>query len=342
MDPRAAARSTWWRPVIGAAILVGLGWRIGRGPFLDGLSALSGGALLAAVAVTAVTTLASAWRWRVIATALGSPLPLRRAVAAYYRSQFLNSALPGGVLGDLHRGVRHGRDVDDVGRGLRAVALDRTAGQVVQTGLAMVILLALASPVRSRMPLLLALVLALALAGAAVVSLAVRRLPAGRSLRLARLRQLIGADVRRSLLDRRAWPTVAVSSVVVVAGHAAIFILAARLTGTDVAAQRLLPLTMLALLAMSIPLSIGGWGPREGATAWVFGAAGLGVEHGIATATAYGAMAFVATLPGAVVLIAGAVHRDQRRSAAPTVRPPIRRPVRRPRSVPALAGADRD
>jgi hypothetical protein len=50
----------------------------------------------------------------------GAP-PLGTAIAAYYRSQFLSGALPGGVLGDVHRGVRHGRDAGDLGRGLPAV-----------------------------------------------------------------------------------------------------------------------------------------------------------------------------------------------------------------------------
>jgi glycosyltransferase 2 family protein len=50
------------------------------------------------------------------------PLPLGSAIAAYYRSQFLNGALPGGVLGDVHRGVRHG-DAGDLGRGLAASAV---------------------------------------------------------------------------------------------------------------------------------------------------------------------------------------------------------------------------
>ena len=63
---------------------------------------------------------------------LGVDCRCRAAVAAYYRSLFLNTTLPGGVVGDVHRGVSHGRDVGDVGRGLRAVAWERSAGQVVQ------------------------------------------------------------------------------------------------------------------------------------------------------------------------------------------------------------------
>jgi hypothetical protein len=39
-------------------------------------------------------------------------------------------------------------------------------------------------------------------------------------------------------------------------------------------------------------------------TAWAFAAAGLGASRGVATAVAYGVMVFVASLPGAVVLLA--------------------------------------
>jgi hypothetical protein len=59
---------------------------------------------------------------------------------------------------------------------------------------------------------------------------------------------------------------------------------------------------MVAMVAMVLP-SIAGWGPREGATAWAFGAAGLGAEQGVATAVVFGVMVLVANLPGAAVLV---------------------------------------
>jgi hypothetical protein len=49
--------------------------------------------------------------------------------------------------------------------------------------------------------------------------------------------------------------------------------------------------------------SIGGWGPREGVTAWAFAAAGLGAQRGVSAAVVYGVMVFVASLPGAAVLV---------------------------------------
>jgi hypothetical protein len=104
-----------------------------------------------------------------------------------------------------------------------------------------------------------------------------------------------------------------------------VFLIAARTVGVDASPQRLLPLAMLALLAMAVPLSIGGWGPREGVTAWVFGAAGLGADNGIATATAYGVMAFVATLPGAAVLLVGWLRPDRAPASVSTPAPTAER-----------------
>jgi hypothetical protein len=69
-------------------------------------------------------------------------------------------------------------------------------------------------------------------------------------------------------------------------------------------AADLLPLALLVLVAMGLPTNIAGWGPREGAAAWAFGAAGLGTASGVATAVVYGVVVFAASLPGAAVLVA--------------------------------------
>src|ERR1700760_1496537 len=155
-----------WGRVLGPAAVLAvvmpfLAWRLGTGPFVEGLRSVNGTALAAATGIGVLTTLCCAWRWRTVARALDVELSLGTAVAAYYRSLFLNVALPGGVVGDVHRGFSHGRDAGDVGRGLRAVAWERLAGQVVQVLLTVVFLLALPSPVHAAMPLV---VLALAVA----------------------------------------------------------------------------------------------------------------------------------------------------------------------------------
>jgi uncharacterized membrane protein YbhN (UPF0104 family) len=273
-----------WRRVnlaVAGVTLAVLAWRLGAGPFLDGLRAVDGWALAAASALAVLTTTCCAWRWRIVARGLGVDLPLGTAVAAYYRSLFLNITLPGGVVGDVHRGFSHGRETSDVGRGLGGVAVERTAGQLVQVVLTVAVLLVLPSPVQGAMPL----VAVALIAAAACAALAAR------------------AYLRDWLPARRAWPTIALASALVVAGHAATFLIAARSAGVTAPPSEMLPLALLVLQAAALP-NVGGWGPREGVTAWAFAAAGLGASLGVATAVAYGVMVFVASLPGAVVLVA--------------------------------------
>jgi hypothetical protein len=71
----------------------------------------------------------------------------------------------------------------------------------------------------------------------------------------------------------------------------------------------LLPLALVVLVVSAVPLNLAGWGPREGAAAWAFNAGGLGAAEGLSTAVAFGMIAFVATLPGAVLLLTGRVQR---------------------------------
>ena len=298
----------------GAVVIAVVVWRLGTGPFVDGVRAVHPGTLLLAVAIGAVATVCAAERWRVVSGALGIGLPLRAAVAAYYRSQFLNSALPGGVLGDVHRGVRHGADAGDLGRGVRAVVWERSAGQAVQAAVAVGVLLVLASPLHPAVP-------AVALGGVALVVLAliaVRALVRHASARVSRAARRIAREVREALLAPTAWPTVLLTSLLVVAGHVATFLLAASAVGVPAGVPQLLPLALVVLLAAAVPFNVGGWGPREGAAAWIFAAGGLGAEAGVATATAFGVLTLAAVLPGAVVLL---VDRRRLRRDDPALLP---------------------
>jgi uncharacterized membrane protein YbhN (UPF0104 family) len=328
----------WVRPLVGVAILGLLGWRFGAAPFVDALRRVDGWTLLAAAAIGVVTTVGGAWRWVLVSRGLGAELPLRTAVAECYRSQFLNVTLPGGVVGDVRRGVGHGHGSGDVGRGLRSVLWERTAGQVVLAALTVGALLVLPSPLRpagaaevaapavgaspsfvpavdgsSSLATTSTAVLLGCLLALVAVAIAYRRWERLSALNLAsRLGSALGRDVRAGVLGRHTWPGVVGVSGVVVTGHVATFVVAARSAGVSASTVRLLPLALLVLVAMSLPLNVAGWGPREGAAAWAFGAAGLGASAGVGTAVVYGVMSLVACLPGAVLLLmsrrAGALH----------------------------------
>nr|WP_086772045.1 lysylphosphatidylglycerol synthase transmembrane domain-containing protein [Streptomyces bobili] len=298
---RFAALRTHLGTVAGVVILGVLVWRMGTGAVLDGLRRIDAATLLLGLGIGAVTTVFSAWRWALVARGLKIRLPLGPAVADYYRSLFLNAALPGGILGDVHRAVRHGQSTGDVGRGVRAVVLERTAGQLVLAVAGVTILLTLPSPVMADVRHFAPLA-ALGAVGVLAVGLALR-MNSSASRRGGRVRAAL-AEAREGLLSRRNGPGVALSSAVVLAGHLATFVVAARAAGSAAPVLTLLPLAVLALLAMGVPLNVGGWGPREGITAWAFGAAGLGASTGLTVAVVYGVLSFVAALPGLVVLLA--------------------------------------
>jgi lysylphosphatidylglycerol synthase-like protein len=296
------------RLAAGVTVLWFLVRLVGAAPFQDGLRAVTWPAVVAAVTLTALTTVCSAWRWRVVARALGIGISLPGAICAYYRSLFLNSVLIGGVIGDVHRAVTHGRRAGDVARGMRAVAWERLWGQVIQAVVTAVVLLTLPSPARPALPYVLAGVACVAACAALVVHGAARR---GQS-RLARTARAASHDLRCQLLAPNVWPQLVLTSVLVVAGHTATFVIAARVAGCTAPLGELVALLMVVQTAVVIPLSIGGWGPREGVAAWAFAAAGLGAAIGVTVTTLYAVLMLAAVAPGAGLLLRDTVRRGRR------------------------------
>jgi len=305
------SRATWrsLRIAAGVAVLGAALWRTGTGPVVSGLRSLELWTLALGAALAIPATVACAWRWHLVARGLGVGVDMGSAVASCYRAQFLNLTLPGGILGDVHRGVRHGREAGDAGRGLRAVMWERVAGQVVLIVIAMVVLLLLPSPVRTSVPA----VLGVLAAGFVAAALVVRHVPpTDPTSSVPRMLRAVRDDLRCGLMVRRAWPGVVLASTVAVGFHLSTYLVAARAVGVTTSPMTLLPVALLVLLAAGLPVNIAGWGPREGMAAWSFGAAGLGVDQGVATAVAYAAIVLVANLPGAVVLVASGRRGDVR------------------------------
>jgi hypothetical protein len=208
------------------------------------------------------------------------------------------------------------------------VGWERLCGQVVQAAVTAVVLLILPSPVRPALPYVLGGIAGVVGCAALVVSVAARL---GRS-RPARAARAISNDLRRGLLVKGVWPRVTLASVLVVAGHTATFVIAARIAGSTAPLGELIALLMVIQIAAGIPLSIGGWGPREGAAAWAFAAAGLGAAMGVTVSTLYAVLMLAAVTPGAGLLLKDAVRRRHGQGhpaerSGPDPLPPARQPA---------------
>ncbi|ROO30457.1 hypothetical protein SAOR_01155 [Salinisphaera orenii MK-B5] len=295
-------------------ILLGLvAWRLDTAEIAAQLGTIAPGWALAALALTVPQVVVSAWRWRLTAHGIGLDLRLPVAVREYYLATFLNQILPGGVLGDATRAWRHARHNDNRGA-VHAVLIERLSGQ-----LAMLLIAALA--VLQARGLRQGVARAfeqidpwaatggfILLAGGGLLTAFLVRGSRRMAIHLLSLIDSLG----RGLLGRRMVALQLASSLLVAASYVGVFVLCAQALGLDRGAQSLWMLAPPVLLAMAIPLSVAGWGLREGAAAVIWSLAGLPAQEGVAISITYGLIVLVSSLPGLVVLARG----GRRRAAA--------------------------
>ena len=258
--------------------------------------------LLAAVLALTLQTVLSALRWRLTAAQLGIPLARAEALREYYLSQIVNQTLPGGVIGDAARAVRT-RQVAGLMASGQAVVFERLAGQI-----ALFVVMALAFSVTwllpggldwpdwAASPLAIVVMLGLALPVALWVIARLLPLTAARQLRVQ----------GRSLYHALAAPDVrlrqAVLSVGTVLLNVAAFGFCAWSVGVGLPVVAIFAVVPLILFAMVVPVTISGWGLREGAAAALFPIAGASASDGLASSVAFGLVFLATALPGAVLV----------------------------------------
>ncbi|WP_448809715.1 lysylphosphatidylglycerol synthase transmembrane domain-containing protein [Agromyces bauzanensis] len=302
---------TTTRLLVGAGVLIAVIAQVGSGPFLVALSGIDPSVIAATLGLSAVATVAAAWRWSVIAGRLGVGLRFSEAIGMYYRSQFLNTVLPGGVAGDVQRALMQGHNAGNVAQAARAVVIERTMGQLVQIALAVVVLAYFGPEFEGY--LLAALGIGITLLVLAVTATTAAGVRARSALR-RELDELVAGVGSPGVFVR-----VVVASIVVVACHVVTFGVAVGAVGATLPPLRLAAIALVVLLAGSIPLSLGGWGPREGIAGWAFAVAGLGASTGVAASALFGVITMIAVAPGLVLAVMSAVRRGRTPAPVGTV-----------------------
>ena len=290
-------------------LLLALAWWLDVAQIVARLGRMRAGWVLAALGLSVVQVLVSAWRWRLTAGRLGIVLPFGQAVREYYLSMFVNQVLPGGVMGDVSRAWRHAAAQrlasSSGGPAIRAVVLERLSGQMIMVGVASASVLTLLVGSGDA-------AWVVVLVGLGTVA-ALRRwvkAPARDDDAPSSLLGRLWHDTKAALVTGTALPIQVATSAVVVGTYVAIYLMAALAVDVDTPLRTLLPLVAPVLVAMLIPASVAGWGVRETAAALLWDAAGLTSEDGVVISIAYGLLALVSALPGCVVLM-----RRPRRSA---------------------------
>ncbi|OJT00604.1 lysylphosphatidylglycerol synthase transmembrane domain-containing protein [Marinobacter nauticus] len=270
-----------------------------------------------ALAVSVLQVVLSAWRWRYTAGRLGVSVPMTFAVREYYLATFLNQVLPGGVMGDVNRAWRHSRahgqrapERSGQLSAVHAVVLERLSGQLVLFPvvlLAVVVLWSVGAFSSQPLPIRISLNPAYWLLPPLLVGIGIWLLwVSGRLASLRRYLGRLGADLKRAFAGWRNGSVQLLTSLAVLGTYLTVFVLLAFGMGLAADASSLFltaALCLLLLLAMVVPITVSGWGVREGAAALLWPAVGLPAEQGVAISIGYGALIFLASWPGALVLI---------------------------------------
>lgn len=284
-----------------AVALLALLWHAAGPEALRSLVAPDWPWLAAALAALSLQTVLSALRWQLTARQLGITLGTGQAIREYYLAQAVNNALPGGMVGDAGRAVRARGQAGLVASG-QSVLFERLAGQI-----AMFLTLAVAFVATSAVPggldwpswLAAPVAVLIALGVALPTGLrAAARLPGATGRRLAALWQALA----RSLGAPGALPLQVGLSVGTTLCNLAAFAFCARAVGVELDLPAIAALVPLILLAMLIPISIAGWGLREGAAAALLPLAGATASGALAASVAFGLVFVVAVLPGLALL----------------------------------------
>lgn len=250
----------------------------------------------AAAVILILQTVLSALRWRVTAGRLGIALSTGQAIREYFLSQLVNQSLPGGVIGDANRAARTKGQAGLMASG-QAVVFERLAGQL---GLLAVLVLGLVvaaiEPTSMDWPLWLVAPVAASLCVlvclAAVSAIVVRM--SGRT-----------GNVLRSFAHAVAAPDIVMTQAALSLGTAicnvAAFVFCTVALGVNFPILAIATLVPLILSAMALPVSISGWGLREGTAAALFPLVGATASEGLATSVAFGLVFLATMVPGLLV-----------------------------------------
>ncbi|HCX34676.1 MAG TPA: hypothetical protein DHV08_14755 [Rhodocyclaceae bacterium] len=261
--------------------------------------------LLAALAMQFGSTAVAAYRWHLIMNNLKFGQPLAFYWNSYFKGMFFNQALPTSIGGDALRVLDVARQGFRKRDALYGVAVDRVAGLGALMSLTLVAYLTnpgLLPPMVYR-PIL------AMIAGGLVAALGISAL--GRMSWLDRHPALAVARILSIRLHEafaRHRLQLAASSLLVPLLAMAGFFASGRALGLPYDLMTYFAIVPTALVLTLIPISIAGWGVREGALVGLFALIGAHEPAVLMMSLLYGIMLVVVSLPGLVIFLRGRRH----------------------------------
>jgi uncharacterized membrane protein YbhN (UPF0104 family) len=249
----------------------------------------------------------TALRWRLACRIAGIDGPFREHMAIQWIAGFVGQVLPSNVGVEGMRIWLYARRIGGISAGVSGVVADRIAG------LAVLLLLVVAGyPLQSVVtadPVGRSVLTSLA-AGALIglaAGLALLHPAAFRLLSFGALKRLVPiAQQVRTMITAPGGTALVLPAAAAIHGLTIVAIaLFFAALGPVPDAATLAVIVPAALLVLIVPLSIAGWGIREGAFVFLFGFAGVPAETSLAVSILFGLSLIAASLPGGVLLAVG-------------------------------------
>lgn len=303
-EQRSKGRARLWailRLLVTAGAFAWVLSRVDLGELWRALSSISPLALVVAFGLTAGNLVVGAVRWRVMLAAYGATKlpPLGKLVALNYIGFFYNTWLPGGVGGDVVRGVASREAFGDAGttRAMAVVFVDRVLGL---TGLFLVVAttaLVFPMPVASGGTVAIGSVLGILAGVAAVASLALgRRLAPMLPGPIGRIAAGLPPIVHTGPFVLALVLSLVTQTVVAITGHVIVVALAPSVT-----LETSFVVVPLAMATGFLPFLVGGTGAREEIFARLYGTVGVAAPDAIAASLLVYGVQLVIGLIGAVL-----------------------------------------
>jgi uncharacterized protein (TIRG00374 family) len=291
------------RLVVTAALLVGVTWSLDLGALARKAAHLDLRWVGAAFVVVFAAVAISAWKWGLVLTWRGVPLPYPRLFRHYLVGLFFNNVLPTTVGGDAVRAWAAARDTGDPPAAVGSVIAERLVA-----GGALGVTALLGLPFGEVTPRLVVLVLAflavdVAVAGAFLVprvadrvalSVLPRRLAGARGAVTATI-GVVRDALEAPALVLRLFALSVVFQLLVAAVNACLF----EAMGVPVSLARCVVYTPMIFTVTMLPVSLSGLGVREAAYVFFFGREGIARADAVAASLLFFVVVGLASLPGA-------------------------------------------
>jgi uncharacterized membrane protein YbhN (UPF0104 family) len=244
----------------------------------------------------------AALRWSIVLRAMGYERPFRVTLPIVLIGYFFNLTLVSSVGGDVVRMWEINRSGLPPAEAFISVTIDRLIQYLAHILIVIAALPAsfqlVSDPAIRRGVVLFVAASALGL----VVATMLDRLPLVKlRLRLADVPARFSADLRRVLLvPSRAMSTVFLA-LCTQCGVVLVVIILAWGLALPVTWLQCAVIVPLSLVATAIPVSIGGWGVREGAFVTGFGLVGVSASDALVLSVLFGILNFLVRLPGVLV-----------------------------------------